>query len=464
MYNYIFLFLLSSNLLAHDSLSLSSTLLINTSVYNRIDAGYWSDKLAIVPYREYLSIGNQNNLSRLAAQLLTESFNLAGKSAEETSQIITDAMKGGASVYGHLSFTPVELQRGQVTAGLSSSVSFTCDLPEAPFLLLFSEKNGLRTGSDLPLTHSGVQVCMNTDIDVHYARQIPVNKAMQMLNKISRGIVECDNAFIINGTTVSLGDAMVDMSVTDGGIHLNNDGTELYADAHFRLRGSGISLRNDDILNISREKGFPVSGIGLGLNSSLLLRGEHTSLAVGFRKFGPMVWNKMKEADVSLKTANISVAELFQKNYQLFDSDNGGQVTGVDTGEIMHNISSKVCWLPLSINAFYEYRFLLQSKSKAHWMIPEYVVPSISYNQNVTKWPGLVTGPGVSIRCEAGFLKGILPLSTGWSFGYGKKVESLLTIGINVKRINLQIGYEATGTPYWYPKRGCTVCLQILSG
>jgi hypothetical protein len=433
-------------------------------VSNRIEAGYWSDKLAIVPYREYLTIGNQNNLSRLAAQLLTESFNLAGKNAGETSQIITDAMKGGASVYGHLLFTPVELRTGKIVAKLVSAVSFTCDLPEAPFLLLFSEKNGLRSGSDLPLTHSGVQACMNTDIDMQYVKQIKVNKAMQVLNKISCGVIECDDAFLINGTTVSLGNAMFDMSVTDGGIHLNNDGTELYADAHFKLWGSGISLRNDDILNVTRDKGFPVSGIGLGLNSSLLLRGEHTSFALGIRKLGPMVWNHMKEAEISLKTANISVAELFQKNYQLFDYENGGQVTGVDTGEIMHNISSKVCWLPLSVNLYYQYRFVMQSKSNVQWIIPEYVIPSLRYNQNLTEWPGMVTGPGATIGCEAGFIKGILPLSAGWSFGYGKKVESLLSAGIDLNKMNLQIGYEATGTPYWYPKRGCTVYLQIVSG
>jgi hypothetical protein len=497
MYNYIFLFVISSNLLASDSLSLSTTSfkdnisychplgsnkfnyqknvptlsIFNTTgnenyspVSNRIEAGYWSDKLAIVPYREYLSIGNQDNLSRLAAQLLTESFNLAGKSAEETSQIITDAMKDGASVYGHLSFSPLELVSGSIVAGLSSSISFTCDLPEAPFLLLFSEKNGLRTGSDLPLTHLGVKACITTDIEVHYAKQISVNKSILMLNKMTCGVVECDNAYIINGMTVSLGNAMLDMATTNGGIHLNGDGSELYADAQFRLRGAGINLRNGDILNVTKENGFPVSGIGLGLNSSLLITGEHTILAVGFKKFGPMVWGEMKEAEISLKTANISVAELFQKNYQLFNSDNGGQVTGVDTGEIMHNVSSNVCWLPLSINVFYEYRFSIQSKSKAKWIIPEYVIPSISYNHSLTSWPGLITGPGLTIGCGAGFIKGILPLSAGWSFGYRKNVTSLLSAGINVKKINLQIGYEATGTPYWYPKRGCTVYLQIVSG
>jgi hypothetical protein len=498
MYNYIFLLAISSNLLANDSLSLLTTSFKDTisychplrynksfnseknvltqSIFNatgnenyspvrkRIEAGYWSDKLAIVPYREYLATGNQDNLSRLAAQLLTESFNLAGKSAEETSQIITDAMKGGASVYGHISFSPVELVSGRIVAGLSSSISFTCDLPEAPFLLLFSEKNGLRTGSDLPMTHLGLKACITTDIESHYAKQISVDKSILMLNKMTCGVVECDNAFIINGMTVSLGNAMLDMTTTNGGIHLNSDGNELYADAHFRLRGSGINLRSDNILNVTKEKGFPVSGIGLGLNSSLLITGEHTILAVGFKKLGPMVWSNMKEAEISLKTANISVEELFKKNYQLFNSDNGGQVTGVDTGEIMHNISSEVCWLPLSVNIFYEYRFFIQAKNEGHWIIPEYVVPSISYNQNLTTWPGLIAGPGLTIGCGAGFIKGILPLSAGWSFGYGKNVTSLLSAGLNVKKINFQIGYEATGTPYWYPKRGCTVYLQIVSG
>ncbi len=433
-------------------------------IFNRIETGYWSDKLSLVPYREYLSIGKQENWSRLAAQMLSESFNLAGKSAEETSQIITDAIKGGASVYGHLSFNPLELVRDRITAGVSSSVSFTCDLSEAPFLLLFSEKNGLRTGSDLPLTHSGVQICMNTDIETHYVQQINVNKTLLMLAKITSGIIDCDKVYVINGINLSLGNAMLDITAKNGGIHLNSDGSRLYADVTLRMRGSGISVRNDNILNVTRKKGFPVSGIGFGLNSGLLLNGDHTSLAFGVKKLGPMIWNKMKEAEISLKTANISVAELLQKNYQLFDTDNGGEVSGIDTGELMHDIPSSVCWLPLSVNAYYEYRFFLQSKRKTQWIIPEYVIPSISYNHNLTSWPGIVAGSGITIGCEAGFIKGIMPLSTGWSLGYGKRVASSLSAGLNVKKFNLQIGYEAAGTAYWYPKRGCGVYLQVVSG
>lgn len=454
MYKHIFLHLFCV------TLSLAS----NSPVLNRIEAGYWSDKLALVPYREYFSVGKPENWSRLAAQLLSESFNLAGKSAEETSQMITDAIKGGASVYGHLQFSPVELVRDRITAEIVSSIYFSCDLPEAPFLLLFSEKNGLRTGTDLPLTHLGLQVCMNTDIDAHYIKKISAHKTLQILNKITFGIIECENVYMVNGMTFSLGNAMLDITTKDGGIHLNSDGTELYADVHFKLRGSGINIRNDNILNVTRDKGFPVSGIGFGINSGLLLKGEHTSVSVGVKKLGPMIWSKMKEADISFKTANISVAELLQKNYQLFDTDNGGKVSGVDTGEIMHDISSRVCWLPLCVNGYYEYRFFLQSKGKKQWTVPEYVIPSISYNHNLTSWPGIVTGPGVTIGCEAGFINGIIPLSTGWSFGYGKKVASLLSAGLNVKKFNLQIGYEATGTPYWYPKRGCTVYLDFVSG
>lgn len=112
MYNYIILLLLCSTL-SPDS---------GSFVHNRIETGYWSDKLALVPYREYLSVGKQENWSRLAAQLLSESFNLAGKNAEETSQMITEAIKGGASVYGHLKVNPVELERGGLAAGVSSSV------------------------------------------------------------------------------------------------------------------------------------------------------------------------------------------------------------------------------------------------------------------------------------------------------------------------------------------------------
>jgi hypothetical protein len=426
-----------------------------------LTAGYSSDKLAIVPYKEYFSIGKQETWSRLAAQLINQSFDVAGNSAQETSQKITERIKGGASILGQMNFTPVTVASGDIFLTLKSTMNFKTDLPEAPFLLIFSEQNGLRRGSELPLTHMGLQMCVTTDICGLYRHSTELKGLISVLQRFT-GKSLFENANVFNGLTVTLGNALIDISAIKGGIHLNSEGTEMYADTKFKIRGSGVSFRNDNGINISTGEGFPVSGIGAGLNSGIVISGQHTVLSVGMQNIGPMVWKHMRESEISLRTANIMIADLLEKNYDLFDQSRGGYVSEIDTGDILQTTSSDVCWLPATCLLSFQHRFLLKNVEK--WFIPEYIIPSLFYENPLTSWPGRSPKAGIIVTNEIGLFKGLIPVDFGWSYGYGRKGSSYLSAGVNSKRFSLQLGYEAIGTPYWYPKRGCTVSLNVVSG
>ena len=81
---------------------------------NSISAGYWSDRLALVPYKEFFSINEEGQWQRLAAQLINESFRVAGKSAGETSRRITDAAKDGVSIFGGSNVALLGLTLGKI--------------------------------------------------------------------------------------------------------------------------------------------------------------------------------------------------------------------------------------------------------------------------------------------------------------------------------------------------------------
>jgi hypothetical protein len=434
----------------------------STPIYSCLAAGYSSDKLAIAPYKEYFSIGKQETWSRLAAQLIRQSFDIAGNSAEETSQKITEKIKGGASLFGQMSFAPLTFVSGDIFVMLQSSMNFKADLPEAPFLLIFSEENGLRRGNELPLTHMGLQMCVTTDINGLYRHSTELKGLTSVLQRFT-GKKLFENANIINGLTVSLGNALVDISAIKGGIHLNSEGTEMYADTKFKIRGSGVSFRNDNGINIATGEGFPVSGIGAGLNSGIVISGQNTILSMGMQNVGPMVWKHMRETEISLRTANIMIAELLEKNYDLFDQNRGGYVSEIDTGDILHTTSSDVCWLPATFLLSFQHRFIQKKKVKK-WFVPEYVIPALFYENPLTSWPGRSPKSGIVVTNEIGFIQGWVPVGFGWSYGYGRKGSSFISTGMNSKRFSCQLGYEAIGTPYLYPKRGCTISLRVVSG
>ncbi len=433
----------------------------NVSMFNGIEIGYWSDKLALVPYREYLSIGNRETWPRIAARLLSQSFGLAGKSPEETSGIITDAIRGGVSIFGQLRINPVRLERENLHAGLNTFLHVRCDLPEAPFLLLFSEKEGLQSGSDLPLTHMGIKACLRTDIDAVYHHEIDAGGMVSAVRKMTGGLIDVDRAYLASGVTLSLGTALLDISAIEGGVHLNADGTEMFADVKLKIRGCGIGIRVNDKPGFSTQKGFPVSGIGAGVSTGLIMRGTHASIVLGLEKFGPMVWKNMKEAEISLKTANISITELLRNDYDLFNPQGGGSVSELDTGDIIRDVSPKVYWLPALLKLVLEYRFDMYSGAESPWIVPDYLLPSLTCVHQFTSWPGMIAGPGVSFGNEIGFVGGMIPLRAGLSFGYGRKVFSSVSAGFNTNAVSLRVGFEATGTAYWYPRRGCTVFMDL---
>jgi hypothetical protein len=435
----------------------------NKMIHNGISIGYWSDKLALVPYREYLSINKNDSWAKLAAQLLNQSFDVAGKSAQETSEKITEAVRGGVSIFGHMFFTPVDLHYGNILSTVQSTMFVRTDIPEAPFLLIFSEKDGLKRGNDLSLNHMGLQFSLTTNLNAVYSRNINITGILNVVKKLTENWTCIDNVSLINGLTVVVGHAMLDVSATDGGIHLNSEGTEMFADVTFKIRSCGIGIRNDNGINLKTENGFPVTGIGAGINTGIMISGDNTVMTLGFRRFGPMIWKNVKEKELALKTANIVIADLLEHNYDLFDQDRGGSVSEIDTGNVLHDSPAFVCWLPAGLVLSLTQKYTLKYK-KNRPVLPEYIIPSFKYEQPFVSWTGMCSKPGVSFTNEIGMVQGWIPLSFGWNIGYGRVISSFLGAGVNGERVSAQIGYEAVGTPFWYPKRGCSLYIGLFSG
>jgi len=430
-----------------------------------ISVGYWSDKLAMTPYREYLSIGKQGTWQRLVTQLLNESFGIAGRNAEESSRLISRSVRGGVSLYGTASVIPFEVPIHGFRTSLHSSMTTRIDFPEAPFLILFSEDSGLRRGADLPLTHLGMEASIVTGISVSRRFIFPLPSIIDGISRLTHGIIDIDSCAADLGITASLGHLLIEVSTTEGGVHLNDDGSRLYADASFLLQSSGIGVRRTTFYTLSHGNDFPVSGIGAGLDVAMTFFGDHSFITAGVYDVGPMLWLVMRKAETSLRTTDISIEKLLQNDFDLFDNTEGGITPAVDTGEITRPAPPLVRFLPSRCIVGFGYRFdLFAGHAAIRRLFLDHATTAVVYDRQPAAWTGTTPWGECSLLASTAFAGGVLPCRIGWTFGGFRSPASSLATGVTTRSISVCGGFFAAGTPYFFPRKGCTVFLNVTAG
>jgi hypothetical protein len=397
---------------------------------------------------------------RLAAQLLNQSFDIAGASAEEASRRITEAVKGGISIFGGSTITMFGMTRGGVVIDVSTAADIQTDIPEAPFLIMFSDGGGLRHGSDLPLTHCAVRARIRTDITASSARPAAIPGVVSGMNRMLWGLTDFSRAVWCYGLTVTMGNAFIDMGAESGGIHMSDDGTRLYVDASTASKSSGIGIVDKKTIGLSLKNGFPVAGLGAGVNAGIVMYGEHASLSAHLFRIGPMVWKDIREETMAFRTRNLSIAEFLDGNFDMFDSGKGGAFRYSDTDGATPETRTLLGWEPARLNLDFGYRWSTEGASRVfRRVMPKYISASMDFEQNLVSWPGRSLSPWVALGAEIGFFSGMIPLRLGCGLGGAKGIASSLSLCLDRPLFSLTAGYEAIGTPYWFPKRGCGVFL-----
>ena len=421
-----------------------------------VSAGYWSDKLALTPYREFLHFREEGQLQRLAAQLINESFRVSGKSAAETSERISGAVRSGISIFGGSSVALFNLTLDRMAVDVRTFADVEVSLPGAPFLILFSGNDGLIRGGNLPLSVMGAQARIYTDISVAYGLPVDWSEIAEKVNWFTKGIIDLRFASCGFGLTVTLGNGYLDLKTVDGGVHWNSSGSELRIDADMRLKTSGSGLRKDWTFGSPfAAEGLLPAGAGAGINAGVFMYGEHASIGVTLRRLGPMVWRGIQEADLLVRTRDLSIASLLEKDFDLFDSEKGGNFPDPEQDGRLHDGPKKFGWLPTRLNTGIGYRFNFRNnEKKAVHALSEYVNTSLEYEQSLAPWPGRSFVPRIAVGAENAFLWGFVPVRLGFSFGGAEKVASSAGFAIGVRTFCFQAAYQAIGTPYWFPKRG----------
>jgi hypothetical protein len=422
--------------------------------------GYWSDKLALRPYRGLFSIGKDEKWQPLLTELLRNSFRIADKSPEETSRRITRGVKKGISIYNRAHVSLLGLTLSTKAFDIRTNIDVQVDLPGAPFLVLFSEKLGLKPGNNHSLRHTGVQARVTTDISAAYGLPLDLSRLIDRLNTITRGITDFKYASVGLGLTVSLGNGYLDLKTKSGELGYTGDGTSFFMDAEISLKTSGTGLRGDWTFEYPYNDGFTLAGFGTGVNAGVILYGEHTTLGAALRQLGLMVWRDVKGSDFKIRTRDLTVVDFYDDDLDIFDPEKNGSLPR-DT-EILRKRKNRVEWLPTRLNIGFGYRFdFRHSENSKKRALSEYINTSLEYEQTIAPWPGHSFIPRIALGAENGFLWGVLPWRVGLIFGGVERIASTTGFDIGLRTFRLQFAYKAVGNLFWYPKRGFEVAIGL---
>jgi len=426
---------------------------------NSYSVGYWSDKLALTPYKEYFSIDEDGQWQALVNQLINSSFRIAGKTPRESSKKITKKIKDGASVYTGVDISLMGAIAGNFAVDVSTSAHIETGLPAAPFLILFSEENGLKTGSKLPLTNLGVQARVTTDIDLAYGQSIDLSGIAEFLNNLTRDITDFKHSSWGGGLTISLGHGYVNLKTVDGSIELADDGSSMIMDATVNLKTSGTGIQGNWDFNNPYEDGFKFAGIGAGVNAGVLMHGEKALISIALQRLGPMVWNDLQERKFDIRTRKLNIMTLFEDDVDMFDPDEGG-ISPENVS--LKNTGRHYSWQPtrLNIGLGYKFNFNYQER-KGLRALSDYVNTSFGYEQSLAPWPGRSFVPRVALGAENGFLWGYFPVRAGFVFGGSERVASTAGFTVGLPAFNLQVAYKAVGTPFWFPRKGMELAFGL---
>jgi hypothetical protein len=426
---------------------------------NSFTAGYWSDKLALTPYREMFSIYKSGQWKLLITRLINESFGVTGKTAEKTSRKITEKVRGGMSLFGSSDVLLLGMVLNTVALDVRVRTDLQTDLPDAPFLILFSEDEGIRHGANLSLSHMGAQLRVITDITAYYGLYIDLSRITDRCNEIT-GFTDFEKVSWGGGLTASIGNCFLDMKTIDGGIRMNEDGTGIRIDADMNLKTAGTGLSGKWRFESPLENGIPVVGGGAGIDVGVLMYGDRTSIGITLRRLGFMYWKDVQEADITIRTRNLSTAdfiaaELSDKRYDLFDTSEGGYFPDPEKGDSLHGDAALLQWQPA--RAGFRFGYQINRKNTMDSRVcafSRYIKTTFEYEQSIIRWPGRSFFPRLALDVENGFLWGALPVTIGIILGGAEKIASSAGFTIGIRYFHLQFGYQAIGTPYWYPKRG----------
>jgi len=404
-----------------------------------VSVASWSDKLSPT-----LDIIDGNITADYLNGLMYRSFELKGRSPEEVSKILTKELRGGTSLYAGFKLSPFVFASRGFGLSVSTFADVETRIPEGPFMLLFSDKDGLvADGKGIDLSDTRVKAMLASEIafKLGYSTKIPFLGDYLGLDVGAAGM----------GIKVLLGHAYFSAEMEKGSAVFYDSVSNKYkAKGRLNVLSAGTGFYDDFDYNEKFLINNPVNGPGLGLDFGLVLQNRKHVLSVDMRDVGLMIWNG-KEVRKGSASFNSTFTDGFDLNDLPSDLDS---LFDLNSAALKPTDKNLLLWLPTSLNIGYAYNLRFEGESS---VILNYLTTSLNYKQQLAAGVGIDYTPRLSAGAAFGLLAGYLPVRYGLILGGPERLASSVGVGLDANYLSIDAFYKAVGSPVLQLKRGFEV-------
>jgi hypothetical protein len=434
---------------------------IFTPILPSVRAGYFSDVLALTPYKDLWKGDHNDDFWRTYINtLINKSFNVEGMSPSATSKRIARRVEDGIGIYEGVNVNIFSLRLPRLLVDITTTVDGEERVSGVPFLILFSDTKGIVKGNTFDLSDTRADAIACTRIGVHYAVPFTLPRLFDRIGSWTKGKITFDQCAVGAGVKYVLGHSMMRLRVPESAIAVAPDGENISYKARAVITEAGTGL--DENFSFSYVPGNTfIAGNGFGIDGGFAMSGaKGPKLGVAMHDLGFIAWRDAQERAFYVKCDSVQMNVL---NVNKGDSTDTSRVVDTMTDSMrLNDVGTRYTMLPLrfSLSASYEWDMAARFGSSIS-ALSKFTRVGFIYEQHVTRWPGRSRIPKLAIGGENGFLYGVVPFRAGLIFGGAERSASTLGFGIDARVIKLDVAYKANGSLYFYPRRGVELALRI---
>jgi hypothetical protein len=269
-----------------------------------VSAGLWSDKLGLSPFYQYWKAKNDSGLSRTLSKILSESFDLNGKTPQQVSDKLTKELAGGITIYSGAKVTLASFAQNRIGFDITTHFDQQTHLPDGPLLAMFSTTKGLQEGNTLDFSNIRVDALWTTDFTFNIGLPVTV-PALNDFFKFRYGAGGLGIKYV-------MGHSVFHAQSDKGTIKYDPD-KGMVADGNLTVQTAGAGLKGDWMFNNPYKDNIlpPISGHGIGIDLGGILYDETGSMTVNVKDLGVIFWlNNVQTVTYKIHTSGMDVNDI----------------------------------------------------------------------------------------------------------------------------------------------------------
>ncbi len=426
-----------------------------------INVGYSSNKLALTPYKAFWKSKTSDEYVDLIRAILHKSFRTKGQSASEVSETIEKRLGKKLTINTHFNNILLNYQKNGVHFDITLKYNEEIQLPKDICLIAFS--GALKENAKLNIDKLSQKSELYTDIKVGYGIDFNNTKITDFFNNITGNIFNLSKVAVGGNFHLLLGHNCILLDTKKGNINISENGNYFALDANSDIKISGLGI--DGQWGISKPQKY-INGGGTGLDLGMMLYGKQSRISFSFENIGFIKWKNAKRVNYKIKRDSLTFLSLIDSAGQedFWQSNNSYLSLVTNESDTFTSIQHFFTSLPTKFTIGLSYNFdSFKKRSKNLKLLSDYYNCYFQYSQGISKATNNSFIPEFTFKVENGFLKGILPICIGHSFGGMEGYKSTLDLGVNLKAIALRISYMAPGNLFWYPRRGIKLKFDFIT-